>query len=321
MPHENRWLSHIAIVAAVTLTLAAAQADSGHPPSSPAVFGVFVGSSPCDDSIRPILQIPGDVDAHLIEWTVTLFKHPTTGAPAGYHVQYKYGLTVPNRPGLGPVARTEERRGTWRLAKGTRTDPEGGVYELNGAVSLYRVSDNVLHLLNGDRSLMLGTSGWSYTLNRSDASEPRVDPLADAGGPDGSRSVSPLSTGPTVFGVFEGRSPCQGIARELKIPVRPGCAKVKWRVTLYQDPGTRRPTTYKIDSTLHRSGPREGQWTIVRGAEMAPSAVAYRLGPAGTEAALILMKGDDNVLFFMDQNHRPLTAHAEFSYTLNRRQH
>jgi hypothetical protein len=318
MPKANRRVSHIAIVAAVVLTLAAAQADSAHRSSSPAVFGVFVGSSPCGESVRSFLQIPADADAHLIEWKVTLYKHPTTGAPTDYHLQYKYGLTVPNRPGLGPVARTEERRGTWRLAKGTKTDPEGAVYELNGAVSLYKVSDSVLHLLNADRGLMVGTSGWSYTLNRSDASEPRVDPLADAG-PDESRSVSPLSTGPTVFGVFEGRSPCQGIARELKIPVRPGCAKVKWRVTLYQDPGSHRPTTYKIDSTLHRSGPREGQWTIVRGAEIAPAGVVYRLAPAGTEAALFLTKGDDNVLFFMDQNRRPLTAHAELSYTLNRR--
>jgi len=43
------------------------------------------------------------------------------------------------------------------------------------------------------------------------------------------------------------------------------------------------------------------------------------LAPAGSEASLLLMKGDDHVLFFMDRNLQPLTAHADFSYTLNRR--
>jgi hypothetical protein len=281
---------------------------------APAVFGVFAGSSPCTESIRPVLQIPSGLDAHLIEWKLTLFKDPATGAPTDYQLDYRYGLTIPNRPGLGPAAQGRQLRGRWRIGRGTKERPDAVVYELDGSVSLLKVSDGVLHVLNGDRSLMVGTGGWSYTLNRGDASETRVDPLRANGGPDQSRTVSPVSTGPTVFGVFEGRTPCQGIAHELKIAAWDGCAKVKWRVTLYQDPATRKPTTYKVESSLHRSG-REGSWTI----QDFNGAVVYTLAPAGTEAPLSLLRGDANVLFFTDQNRRPLTAHAEFSYTLNRR--
>lgn len=318
MPIEQRRLIPLAIRLVVVIPVAAVTVGSSSHPSSPAVFGVFAGSSPAGESIRPLLEIPRDADAELIEWKLTLHQDPKTAAPTDYHLEYKYGLTVPGKPGLGPIARAAERRGSWRIGKGTKGHPDAVTYDLNGAGSLFKVSDHVLHVLNGDRSLMIGTGGWSYTLNRSDASEARVDPSADTS-PSESRTVSPVATGPSVFGIFEGRSPCQGIARELTIPVSAGCAKVKWRVTLYHDPESRTPATYKLETTLHRAGVREGRWTIERGAAADPDAVVYRLEPVRNEAALFLLRGDDNVLFLMDHKRRPLTANADFSYTLNRR--
>jgi hypothetical protein len=75
---------------------------------------------------------------------------------------------------------------------------------------------------------MVGNGGWSYTLSREDLAEPLVDPRQAP--PDGGepRTLSPVSTGPTVFGVFDGRTPCQGIARDLQIQVAAGCAKSKF---------------------------------------------------------------------------------------------
>ena len=133
-----------------------------------------------------------------------------------------------------------------------------------------------------------------------------------------SYTISPRATGPTVCGLFEGRSPCRRISRALNLPEEPGCIKVKWRVTLYQNPETSTPTTYKIEGSLHRQNPREGNWTILRGTKTDPNAILYRLEPTQTEAPLFLLKGDDNVLFFLDANHKPLIGDAEFSYTLNR---
>jgi hypothetical protein len=58
----------------------------------------------------------------------------------------------------------------------------------------------------------------------------------------------------------------------------------------------------------------------VHGTESDPHAIIYRLEPAKGHALLHLLKGDDNVLFFLDKKQKPLVGHAEFSYTLNRRE-
>jgi hypothetical protein len=137
--------------------------------------------------------------------------------------------------------------------------------------------------------------------------------------PEMSYRISPLATGPAVFGVFEGRSPCQGIARELKIAVAAACTKAKWRVTLYQNPETLAPTVYKVEGSLHPSGASEGRWTLIRGTQKDPNAIVYRLEPTTTEPSLFLLKGDDNVLFLLDRNRSPLVGHGDFSYALNRR--
>jgi hypothetical protein len=287
--------------------------------NAPSVFGVFAGSSPCGDAIRQLLRIPSDVAADLVQWKLTLYQDPKTLAPSRYELRYEYGATASGKPGLAAGVRTQQQQGAWSIGKGITSNPDAIVYELNGAVSLVQVDANILHVLNPDRSLMTGNGGWSYVLNRTEQSEKSVHPMLARFQPDMSYRISPLATGPTVFGVFEGRSPCQGIARELKIPVAAACTKAKWRVTLYQDPETLAPTVYKVEGSLQPRGAREGSWTLMRGTQQDPNAIVYRLEPTRTEPALLLLKGDDNVLFLLDQNRRPLVGHGDFSYALNRR--
>ena len=140
----------------------------------------------------------------------------------------------------------------------------------------------------------------------------------DAAAAEISYKISPLATSPTVFGVFEGRTPCQGIARGLKQSPHPGCIKAKWRATLYQNPETSTPTTYKVEGSLFRESARKGTWSIIRGAKTDPNATVYRLDATQTQPALFLLKADDNVLFILNQNREPMVGHADFSYTLNR---
>lgn len=280
--------------------------------SDSAVFGSFVGTSPCTEAIRPLLDIRSDVKADMIQWKLTLYRDPKTLAPVNYKLHCDYGPAVPNIPGLGKIRSTTEKEGQWIIAKGTKSNPDAMVYELSGGINFFRVDSNILHVLNRDRSLMIGNGGWSYTLNRAENAEKRAKVPTE---PDRSYSISPLATGPTVFGVFEGRTPGRAICRALKIPEDVGGFKVKWRITFYQNTTTRAPTTYKIEGSLHRQRTREGNWSIVRDRDQ----VIYRLEPTKTEAALFLLKGDDNVLFFVDDNYQPLAGNAEFSYTLNRR--
>jgi hypothetical protein len=191
---------------------------------------------------------------------------------------------------------------------------------LSGGLSLLRISDDILHVLNTDGSLMVGNGGWSYTLNRRDALEPAVDPALVAADPgDEGRTISPLSTGSHVFGVFEGRTPCQAVARVLGIAARPACWKAKWRVTLFNDPQTHKPTTYKLEGTLFRSAAREGNWRMASGAAGDPKATVYELTSGSGQREMRLLKGDHNVLFFLDEQRRPLTGTARNAYTLDRR--
>ena len=299
----------------------ATSAEKGLRAANPTVYGEFIGTSPCGDPIRTILRIPKDVKIELMQWKLILHQNQKTQEPASYKLHCEYGPAVQGTNGLGKTKKALQKEGRWKITNGTKSNPDATVIELDRAVSLLKVNNDskVLQVLNPDRSLMIGNGGWSYTLNRTDATETPGDRALALTKPDQSYSISPVAQGPTVFGVFEGRTPFQGIARELKLPTDAGCLKAKWRVTLYQDAETQAPTTYKLEGSLYRQGVREGNWRVVRGSETDPQAIIYRLEPTATEAVLLLLEGDENVLFFLDQMLKPMVGHAEFSYTLNRR--
>jgi len=303
------------------LVIAAMLSTAGAwPEGAPAQSRVFVGSTPCGESIRTLLGVPRDVNADLIEWELTLNDPGESGARSTYDLRYRVGMTVPNQPGLGSAARRLERRGTWRVGTGIRSQPAATVVELDGAVSFVKVSDTILHVLEPDRRLMVGDGGWSYSLSRRDAAEPAVDAaLAAADSGDGPRTTS-RATGPSVFGIFDGRTPCQGIARELGVPARPGCWKAKWRLTLFHDPKTHQPTTYRLEGTVYGRRPREGRWQIAKAIPARTDAEVYELAAPNGEAQVLLLKGDDRVLFFLDRERRPLTGNAGSAYTLDRRE-
>jgi hypothetical protein len=299
------------------LFLAADSRGKANTPDDPSLFGVFVGSSPGGESISPLLHIPADLEPP-IQWKLTLYQDPKSQVPAGYKLRCDYTAASSKASAKRGTQSRLEKEGTWRLAKGTKVNPDAVAYELDGLLSLFKVDENILHVLNPDRGLMVGNGGWSFTLNRATAAE-KPEPPPPANAPEVSYTLSPLATGPAVYGVFEGRSPCVGIARELEIGLDLHRMKAKWRVTLYQNPETKVPTTYKVEGTLHKRSAREGSWAIIHGMEADPTAIVYRLEPAKEEEALFLLKGDDNVLFFLDQKRKPLVGHADFSYTLNRR--
>jgi hypothetical protein len=282
----------------------------------PAVFGVFVGSTPCGESLVPLLKLPAGSQPPL-QWTVTLRQDPRSRAATRYEVRCT--CKVAENPNAAGKEVAVTKTGIWKRTTGTKSNAARVVYELDGLVALAEVDRNVVHLLDGDRKLMLGDGGFSYTIYRAEAAEPLVDPSVVAGVPDMSYSILPLASGDDVLGVFEGRTPFQGIARQLKLKEHAAGFKAKWRVTLFQDPRTREPTTYRIEGTLFRSGAREGQWKIARGTAEDSKAVIIELAATKTQPALTLLQADDNVLFLLDPDRRPLVGHSDFSYTLSRR--
>jgi hypothetical protein len=72
----------------------------------------------------------------------------------------------------------------------------------------------------------------------------------------------------SIFGEFVGSSPYSDhVRRLLAFSAEPGdedhhhrdAVKAKWRLTLYQDPGTGAPTTYKVEGSLYRQTPRKSR--------------------------------------------------------------
>jgi hypothetical protein len=100
--------------------------------------------------------------------------------------------------------------------------------------------------------------------------------------------------------------------------VNSDCIKLKWDLTLYQDPRTRIPTTYRLKGTFYRERIGEGRWSIIKGTKTDPEAVVYQLDPDKAASSLLFMKADNNVLFFLDKERNLMKGNGDFSYTLNR---
>lgn len=295
----------LATFAALTLTLTQ---------SRPATD--FVGTTPCLDPVRTFVGgLAPDTRCHSITWLLTLRD---VGGSNRWSLTAIYGVPSSSHPNVtaeGPRITVE---GMVDPTRGSSFDRNATVYRLiaeqpTRSLSLVAISGSVLHLLGADGALLNGNTAYSYTLYDASRVEP---PPGDTPRREGSYSIPPKATGPTVFGIFGGRSPCATLARALNL-VEP-CGRVKWRVTLFQDPASQQPTTYRLDSSLNRHRSREGTWRIVRGTPSNADAILYRLEGTPNEAPIWLLKGDSNVLFFSDDRGAPFVGAKEFSYTLNR---
>ena len=278
----------------------------------------FVGTTPATPAVLQWFGAPGDVNAQLIEWSLDLVKPGDRPGLEQYELRYTYGLTQPNHPGIARNITRGERRGSVAAGQRVGAPAWAEIIKLDDGPEFARLGPNVLHLLESDRTLKVGNGGWSYSLNRDGVGE-KFDPTLVSNAPEMSYTLTPLATGPSVYGVFEGRTPCQNIARQLKVRVDAACQKVKWRVTLYHDPQSRAATTYKVEGGLNRDGAWEGKWSVTEVSSTKPPATVFRLAAGGRAPAISLLKGDDNVLFFLDGSDQLLVGNTHLNYSLDRR--
>jgi hypothetical protein len=128
------------------------------------------------------------------------------------------------------------------------------------------------------------------------------------------KTLEETPTGPQIFGVFRGRTPCQELSALLNASASEACNKIKCRLFLYQDPITKTPTTYEWAGKIKWTG----KWTIVKGSKTDANAILYRLETPDPKAYLCLRKADENILLILNRNESPLVGNEHFSYTLNR---
>ena len=294
-------------------------------PSSPVVF---VATSPCDYASRSLLKIPETADCELIKWRLTLSYDPGTLAPTTYELNYTYGLPIPGTLEFTHTRTKVERKGRWTTVRGKKADPAATVYRLDAdkpqeSLSFQKLDDYLIHFLDRDEGLMVGSAGWSYTLNRVGNYGRQTPPtrpvsIATVKSSAPTPSGSAATAGAVAAVAFVGRSPCREAAIQLHKTVEADCIKAKWDLTLYRNPSTLAPTTFKLNGTFFRERIREGKWTIVRGAKVNPDAVVYQLDPDKPQESLTFLRAGDNILFFLDKERNLLVGNENFSYTLNR---
>src|SRR5688572_2835285 len=224
---KSHFLLFLRIVMLLAVTACApgiVQTPTTTPPATPsgsAVHGVFEGTTACSSLTRPLPHIPEDTDCELMIWKIMLYQDSATGAPTTYTLESTYGPSQPNSLGPAGGGTPISMEGTWSIVKGTKADPDAEVYQLHSedsqiAVPFVKMSDDILHVLNRDKTLMLGKAAWSYTLNRTD-NRPPIDLDGPVGsGPEATRPPIPtIPAGSSVLGVYEGRSPCHEIVFEM----------------------------------------------------------------------------------------------------------
>lgn len=136
--------------------------------------------------------------------------------------------------------------------------------------------------------------------------------------PSKTTTRQPIAEGPEVWGVFHGRVPCQQMAGVLNLPVEAGCETLKWGFTFYKNPKTGEPTTYEWAGSLYRDKARTGQWTTARGTANDRDATVIVLDPDQPGKSLMFLKGDDNVLFILDNSRELMVGGDYLGYTFNR---
>lgn len=273
---------------------------------------VYAGCTPADQELKQLLRIPAHEPVDFVRWKIQINE-----SDKRFEVQWTYGESQPNTLGFkqGGTAKSA----TGRVVVGKRNDKVLGglVYQLHSnsfasPFQLFQMNENLLHILTVNGRLMVGNGGWSYTFNK-------VEPEANLELPR-FNAARMILTDTALQLTFDGRTPCQEIARDNQWNVSTQCFKLKWRLILKRDVRTHKPTTYQFRRIMdNEPGNIEGSWTIVEGTGLHRDAIIVRLDPDEPAKSLSLLVGDDNVLYFLDKNDALRVGNDNFSYTLNRK--
>ena len=157
--------------ASLLLLIITTSCSQKNSPGNSSVLGIFVASTPCSKGTKPLPGIPLNADCVLIKWNLTLYLDASKKTPTTYKLHYVYGVDQQGSTGFIDGGNKVEMEGNWTIVKGTGSNPNAIVYLLhdtktNKTVSFLKLSDDLLHLLDNDQHLMIGSAAWSYTLNR-----------------------------------------------------------------------------------------------------------------------------------------------------------
>lgn len=119
--------------------------------------GVYVGTSPCDKVPRPFIGITANENCDRIMWELSL-------TPTTFSLTAGHGYHIDNR--TFKKTGTKTISGTWNSTRHKNNKQIIQLVSGNRTLQFLKMDANILHLLNNDKSLMIGDGGQSYTLSR-----------------------------------------------------------------------------------------------------------------------------------------------------------
>jgi len=137
--------------------------------SSQKEWATFIAATPCLQGSQPLPGIPRDSDCEFIKCELILYVNENN-EPANYKLEYTYGISQPGTQGFKDGKKVNSE-GKWQISKGSKTNSSAVIYQLDPdkpsrSISFIKLSEGILHLLDNEKRLMIGTAGFSFTFNK-----------------------------------------------------------------------------------------------------------------------------------------------------------
>jgi hypothetical protein len=247
----------------------------------------YSGSTPADAVVRDFLGIPLSDSVDFIRWYLDINENT-------YSISCNYGIGKPNTNGFIGGGKKAELQGTAK-----KTDNKYLLLNAGRQLQLLELNGNLLHILNTDNTLLIGNGGWSYTLNN----------LSPAASDNLSLHSKQIVIKDSI--AFEGRTPCAvpGI-----IPVGKSCYKLKWWIVLHAGRENNKGHYYLNGTGWYEQGGQRGNWEMITRRD---GKIFFKLY-LEDKPAIHLLKLDEGVVIFTDEQGNLLVGDHDFSYTLNR---
>lgn len=279
---------------AAALVMSAA-ACRNHPSASTDIH--LAGSTPGDEPVKAMFGIPSATAIDFMRWDLSMAPNDHT-----FTLTLNYGTSVPNTQDL-------KDGGAFKKINGKYSSNEAIIhFNATDKTSFYlqRISENVYHLLDTKQELITGNGGWSYSLSR-------VEPVARANTWPGFKQLVQAKDTSTKI-EFIGRTPCQIIAQQTKMNVSKECWKMKWLLVLKRDAQTGNPAGFQLKRPNINQELAQGNWQISKTTD--GNILTLNLN---NNTSLNFLIGNENVLFILDDQLKPLVGNSDMSFTLNRR--
>jgi len=288
----------------------------------PATDSFFEATTPLGVAVKKILGITADDKHEMMKWRLTLNKDPKKLAPTTFTLTYEYGIPKQGTRGFMDGSKKVELTGNWVIEKGTPANKATTIITVTSSgmpvsLSFLQADENILHLLDDAKNLMVGNGAWSYTLNRK-------DPVPQKKFITGDILASQVLAANDTIGVFEGRTPCYTGLTNINDISSNGCQLVKCQLILLPSVDTHNPADFILKTVYVGKGDNKytitGKWKMLQRTASDPAAIIYQLEPGSLKSStpLLLLKGDDNILFFTDPDGRLLVGNDYCSYTLSK---